>query len=263
MRFDPNTHRVIFDIADVKHPVHQKMLAEEAKVIVGYTRELLLLNLLFTASGHALLMANSGLGKTKIASVMPRIIAGCKTARVQGTPDLLPSSVIGYPIDTADGARVMRPGQVPGGPDGANFLLVDEATRLTPRVWAAFLQMLEEREKTVEDVTEDMADIFVGILTANFPAPGQGTVELPNAAYDRLMFNIQWGYPDLAGLCTITDRAQWLRQPRGERKVLEAVTDLNEIRKLRDEVFQIATAVGPKVVEYIASATAPTRTWTS
>lgn len=254
MQFD-NNHRLVFNVEDVKNRTHRDMLKEEGKVIVGYERELVLLNILFTASGHAILMANSGLGKTKIANVMPLIIEGCKPARVQGTPDALPSSVIGYPIDTADGGRVMRDGQVRGGPDGANFLLVDEGTRFTPRLWAAFLQMLEEREKTVEDVTQAMADVFVGVITCNFPAPGQGTVELPDAAYDRLMFNIQWGYPSLEGLCTITDRAQWLRKPKGEQEVVKHVTDLNQIRAMREEVFQLASAVSPKVIEYIARLT--------
>lgn len=254
MKFD-NNHRMIFDTNDLKHPVHIKMLAEEGKVIVGYQRELVLLNLLFTASGHAILMANSGLGKTKVANVLPRIIDGCRAARTQGTPDALPSSVIGYAIDTADGQRVVRQGQVPGGEDGTNFLLVDEGTRYSPRLWAAFLQMLEEREKTIEDLIVEMPDVFVGVITCNFPAPGQGTVELPDAAYDRLMFNIQWGYPTLEGLTTITERAQDLRKPRGEREVLEPITDLSEIRRMRDEVHQIATGASHSVNDYIARLT--------
>jgi MoxR-like ATPase len=254
MKFD-NNHRWVFDVSDIKNPFHLAMLKEEGKVIVGYERELVLLNMLFTASGHAILMANSGLGKTKIANVLPLIIKGCIPARTQGTPDALPSTVIGYPIDTADGGRVMRPGQVPGGEDGANFLLVDEGTRYTPRLWAAFLQMLEEREKTVEDVTQPMADPFVGVITCNFPAPGQGTVDLPDAAYDRLMFNIQWGYPTLEGLKLIIERAQWLRQPKSEQKLITPVTDLDGIRAMREEVYQIASAVGGNVIDYIARLT--------
>lgn len=254
MRFD-NNGRLIFDIADIKHPVHRKMLAEEGKVIVGYERELVLLNILFMAAGHAVLMANSGLGKTKIAQVLPLIIHGCTPARVQGTPDLLPATVTGYHIDTANGDRILRNGQVPGGEDGANFLLIDEGTRLTPRLWAAFLQMLEEREKTIEDVIQKMADVFVGVITCNFPAPSQGTVELPDAAYDRLMFNIQWGYPSLEGLQEITRRAQQLRKPQGEQEMVTEVTDLNQIRVMRKEVYDLAAAVGPKVIEYIARLT--------
>ena len=251
MKFDSN-HRLVFDINMVKNQVHKAMLAEEGKVIVGYKRELVLINLLFTAAGHAILMANSGLGKTKIAKVMPLIIDGCREARCQGTPDALPSTVIGYPIDTADGQRVWRHGQVPGGPDGANFLLVDEGTRYTPRLWAAFLQMLEEREKTVEDETILMPDLFVGLITCNFPAPGQGTVELPNAAYDRLMFNIQWGYPSLEELTTIVKEAQQLRKPRGEQEMVRKVTSVSQLLAMREEVHQLATGVGPAVCEYIA-----------
>jgi MoxR-like ATPase len=268
MKFD-NKGRLVFDIADIKHPVHKAMLTEEGKVIVGYERELVLINILFVAAGHAVLMANSGLGKTKIAQVIPHIIGGCRPARVQGTPDLLPATVTGYFIDTAEGQRIMRDGQVPGGPDGANFLLVDEGTRLTPRLWAAFLQMLEEREKTVEDFIQKMADVFVSIITCNFPAPSQGTVELPDAAYDRLMFNIQWGYPSLEGLMKITERAQQLRKPQGEAEMVGQVTDLNQIREMRKEVNQLATAVGPKVLEYIARLTYGTNphmdlmTWTA
>ena len=254
MKFD-NNHRMVFDVADIKNRTHLAMLKEEGKVIVGYERELVLLNMLFPANGHAILMANSGLGKTKIAKVMPLIIAGCREARTQGTPDALPSSVIGYPIDTASGERIMRDGQVPGGPNGANFLLVDEGTRYTPRLWAAFLQMLEEREKTVEDFTQPMADPFVGVITCNFPAPGQGTVDLPDAAYDRLMFNIQWGYPTLEGLTKIVERAQWLRKSGGEKEVVRPVTDLAQIRAMQEEVFQLASGVGPRVNDYIARLT--------
>jgi MoxR-like ATPase len=254
MQFDSD-HRMIFDIADVRHPTYAAMLAELAKQIVGYERELLMLSLLFPAGGHALLLANSGLGKTKIASCLPLVIDGLNAARVQGTPDALPSSVIGYPIDTASGERVWRPGQVPGGPEGANFVLVDEGTRFTPRLWAAFLQMLEERKKTVEDRTENMPEVFVGVITANFPAPGQGTVELPDAAYDRLMFNLQWGYPSLEGLKQIVRRAEELREPDSEKKVIHSVTDIAGILKMRAEVKQLASCVPEQVVDYIARLT--------
>jgi MoxR-like ATPase len=199
-------------------------------------------------------MANSGLGKTKIASCLPLIIQGLKAARVQGTPDILPASVIGYPIDTASGARVWRKGQVPGGEDGANFLLVDEATRNTPRLWAAFMQMLEERQKTVEDETQPMADPFVAVLTANFPAPGQGTVELPDACYDRLMFNLQWGYPSLEGLTEITRRADELKD-RHPEKIIQPVTDIATLKQMREVVRQISRAAAPQVCTYIARLT--------
>ena len=253
MKFDSN-HRLVFNIEDVKHPIHRAMLREEAKVIVGYERELLFLNLLFSADGHALLMANSGLGKTMIGTCLPQVISGLKGARVQGTPDLMPSTVVGYSVITAAGDTIWNQGQVPGGDDGANFLLVDEATRLTPRLWAAFLQMLEERRKTVENITFDMPDVFTSVLTANFPAPGQGTVELPDAAYDRLMFNIQWGYPTLEGLKEIARRTAALRERRAEA-IIEPVTDLNGIRKMRAEVKAISGDVPEQVIDYIGRLT--------
>jgi MoxR-like ATPase len=253
MKFDSN-HRLIWDPAYVQHPVFQDMLAEMKKVIVGYERELAMLCTLFTADGHALLMANSGLGKTKIATCLPLIVKGMKVARVQGTPDQLPSTVIGYTVDTADGQRVWRKGQVPGGEDGANLVVVDEATRFTPRVWAAFLQMLEERQKTVEDETQPMPEVFSAILTANFPAPGQGTVELPDATYDRLMFTLQWGYPTLEGLTEITRRADELRD-RHPEKFIGPVTDLAEITRMREEVRAISRTASNEVCDYIARLT--------
>ena len=255
MRFEfDNNQRWIFDQAFIRHPVYGAILKELAKQIVGYERELLMLTMLFPAGGHAIMMANSGLGKTKISNCLPRVISGMKAARVQGTPDAMPSSVIGYPVDTADGSRVWRPGQVPGGPEGTNFVLVDEGTRFTPRLWAAFLQMLEERKKTVEDRTENMPEVFVGVITANFPAPGQGTVELPDATYDRLMLNLQWGYPSLDGMKEIIRRAQNLRKPDSEQ-ILEPVTDLAGILAMRTEVEQLATAASEQVVDYIARLT--------
>jgi MoxR-like ATPase len=254
IKFDEN-HRWLFDINDVNNKTYRQMLAEEAKIIVGYERELLMLNMLFAASGHAVLMANSGLGKTKIANCLPLVVTGLKTARVQGTPDALPSSVIGYAVDTANGERVWRDGQIPGGPDGTHFVLVDEGTRFTPRLWAAFLQLLEERQKTVEDRTQKMPEIFVGVITANFPAPGQGTVELPDAAYDRLMFNLQWGYPTLEGMKEIVRRAGMLRKPDSEKGVIQAVTDVAGILTMRNEVEQLADGASEMVVDYIARLT--------
>jgi MoxR-like ATPase len=99
-----------------------------------------------------------------------------------------------------------------------------------------------------------MADPFVTVLTANFPAPGQGTVELPDACYDRLMFNLQWGYPSLDGLVEITRRTDELKDPHPE-KLIQAVTDVGEILKMREEVRQISRAATDQVCQYIARLT--------
>jgi MoxR-like ATPase len=266
MKFDRN-HRWVFVPADIKHEKFSAMHSELGKEIIGYNRERFMLLTTFTAPGHCLLMANSGLGKTKTAEVLPLIVKGMHAGIVQGTPDKMPASITGFNVVLQDGTVKWYEGELVSGPEGVNWLLIDESTRLTPRVWAALLQAMEGRKKTVEGQTYHMAPIFVVCLTANFPAPGEGTVELPNAVYDRILYNIQWGYPDDDGYEALIDRAQDLKLSDMDKEELRAkgllkakehatgVITMEELVEMRWDCYRLAKSVtrdtNPDMVRYI------------
>jgi len=247
MQFDHN-HRWIFDQSLIRHQVYKDVLTELARVIVGYEWELLQICLLFPAGGNAIMMTDSGLGKTLIASCLPKVIGGLSPARLDGTPDAMPSSITGYFVESEDGTQKYRDGQVP---KGTNLLHLDEGTRYGGRCWAAFMRILEEKAKTVEGHTVEMGEIFTGLVTANFPEPGEGTVDLPRAAYDRFMLLLNWGYPPLERGKELIRRAWRLRAPKAEQ-ILEEKTTVEVFLKIRAEIREIAKAVAEDVVDYTA-----------
>jgi MoxR-like ATPase len=150
--------------------------------------ELALVSLL--AEGHLLIDDVPGVGKTELAKALARSTGG-RFARIQGTPDLLPSDVTGAAVyDRVTGTVSFRPGPV-----FADVVLVDELNRAAPKTQSALLQVMQERQVTVEDTTHDVGRPFLVIATMN-PSDHIGTYELPEAQLDRFMLSISIGYPD-------------------------------------------------------------------
>ena len=168
---------------------------ETARVIVGQDDivEQLLTSLL--CKGHCLLVGVPGLAKTLLVSTLGRIL-GLKFQRIQFTPDLMPSDIVGSEIlQTADdGSREFK---FAPGPIFANLLLADEINRTPPKTQAALLEAMQEKQVTVNGITRRLEEPFTVFATQN-PIEHEGTYPLPEAQLDRFFFELRIGYPTIA-----------------------------------------------------------------
>src|SRR3954463_15973669 len=170
--------------------VSNRLLDEVEKAVVGKrdALELLLLGLL--ADGHVLIQDNPGLAKTLMARSFASV-TGLRFARVQFTPDLMPSDVTGSAIyDQRSGDVRFQPG-----PIFTNILLGDEINRAPPKTQAALLEAMQERQVTSEDGSRTLERPFLVLATQN-PIEFEGTYPLPEAQLDRFLLRISVGYPD-------------------------------------------------------------------
>src|ERR1700759_1606350 len=164
------------------------ILDELERMVVGRRRALELVLIGILAGGHVLLEDLPGLGKTLIARSFARVL-GLEFARIQFTPDLLPSDVIGAPLyDQRSGEMVFRPGPV-----FTQLLLADEINRTPPKTQAALLEAMGEGQVSVDGVTRLLPQPFVVLATDN-PIEYEGTYELPEAQLDRFVMRLRLGY---------------------------------------------------------------------
>src|SRR5439155_8806843 len=131
---------------------------------------------------------------------------GLTFARVQGTPDLLPSDVLGASLLEGDHFRFV------GGPIFTNVLLVDEINRATPRTQSALLEAMQEGQVSIEGETRLLPDPFLVLATQN-PIELEGTFALPEAQLDRFLVRIRLGYPDRVGERRIASRYRSSAEP--------------------------------------------------
>ncbi|HEX5395917.1 MAG TPA: MoxR family ATPase [Candidatus Limnocylindria bacterium] len=190
------------------------------------------------ANGHALVEDVPGVGKTLLTRAFSRAL-GLGFARVQGTPDLLPSDVLGASLLEGGSFRF-----VPG-PIFTNVLLVDEINRATPRTQSALLESMEEGQATIEGETRPLPDPFLVLATQN-PVELEGTFALPEAQLDRFAVRIRMGYPDQADERRIAGRFRASAQPLD---AVEPIADAARLLALRDEVRQVT--VSDEVADYL------------
>ena len=168
----------------------QQLEKNIARVIVGKTAQAELVLTALLAGGHILLEDVPGTGKTTMAKALAKSL-DCGFARVQFTPDLLPSDITGMRIyDQKQGSFTFIKG-----PAFTNILLADEINRATPRTQSALLECMEERQISEGGVTYPLEAPFLVIATQN-PVESQGTFPLPEAQLDRFLIRISLGYPD-------------------------------------------------------------------
>jgi MoxR-like ATPase len=160
------------------------------------------------AGGHALVEDVPGVGKTLLARAFARAL-GMSFARVQGTPDLLPTDVTGSSVLDRGEFRFIP------GPVFANVLLVDEINRATPRTQSALLEAMQERQVSAEGQTRPLPDPFLVLATQN-PIELEGTFALPEAQLDRFLLRISMGYPDEDAERRIARRHQASAEPLDE-----------------------------------------------
>jgi MoxR-like ATPase len=180
--------------------------------------------LCLVAEGHLILEDFPGVGKTMLAKAMARSL-NASFARLQFTPDLLPSDVTGVNVfDQRANAFEFKPGPV-----FANLLLVDEINRASPKTQAALLECMQEQQVTVDGVSYELARPFMVMATQN-PIEYEGTYPLPEAQLDRFTLRVAIGYPPLA------EEARMLTEQTGEPPLekLEPVADATDAVDLAD-----------------------------
>jgi MoxR-like ATPase len=169
------------------------------------------------SGGHALLVGLPGLAKTKLVETMG-IVLGLEARRIQFTPDLMPSDIVGQAIlDGTEGAPRFRFRE---GPVFTQLLLADEINRTPPKTQAALLEAMEERQVTADGVTRALPDPFVVVATQN-PIEHEGTYPLPEAQLDRFLMKIVVDYPSFGEEAAVVGRSLGEEAVVRERLTLE------------------------------------------
>ena len=216
-----------------------RLMREIAKIFVGKEEQIRLILMSVFSGGHVLLDDLPGSGKTTLIKTMSRAL-GCEFRRVQFTPDLLPSDIIGMTIyDTRSGDfRVVR------GPIFTNILLADEINRAIPRTQAALLEAMEEEQVTIDNESMSLPAPFFVMATQN-PVERESTFQLPAAQLDRFFLKLSLGFPDRA------EEVRMLSELGDEIDygIVDVVTNPDELMALRDEIA--AVYVSESVKDYI------------
>jgi MoxR-like ATPase len=218
------------------------------QAIIGKREAVELVLFALLADGHVLIEDLPGLGKTLLARSFAQVCA-MDFARIQFTPDLIPSDITGASIyDRSSGSFTFEPG-----PIFTNILLADEINRAPGKTQAALLEGMEERQVTLENQTRRLGSPFLVLATQN-PIEYEGTYPLPEAQLDRFLVRITIGYPsEDAERDILLDRSR----RRSERIELEPVCDRQTLRAMQAAVEQVHVA--PPLAEYAVAIARATR----
>lgn len=221
----------------------QQLAANIGQQIVGKDRPIQLVLTALLAGGHVLLEDVPGVGKTMLAKSLAKSIDG-KFQRIQCTPDLLPSDITG--------TNIWNPGSrefefIPG-PVFTNILLADEINRATPRTQSALLEVMEERQVTLDGQSRPVAAPFFVIATQN-PIESYGTFVLPEAQMDRFTISLSLGYPGAS------EELQMLQNLAAGVTVgnIEPCISLAQLQSLQQECQQVKVdkAIGQYIVDLV------------
>jgi len=223
--------------------VFNRLEAEVQKVIVGHhdlIREILIA---FFAGGHVLLEGVPGLGKTLLVKALTHAL-GMSFKRIQFTPDLMPSDIVGTEVLTDTSGR--REFQFKKGPIFAHVVLADEINRATPKTQSAVLEAMEERQVTVFGESHVLASPFIVLATQN-PIELEGTYPLPEAQLDRFFFKLLVMPPAPPELREILKRTTGAEIPDAGRVLPDDNGDLvNAMKQLLRQVM-----IAPPIEDYV------------
>ena len=214
------------DVAELK----DKIVHEVEKAIIG-KRDLLekVITAVFV-NGHVLFEDNPGLGKTALVKCLAKAL-GLEFKRIQFTPDLLPSDIVGGYIFNKEKGEF----QLQKGPVFANIILADEINRASPKTQSALLEAMEEQQITIEGQKMSLPEPFVVFATQN-PIEAEGTFPLPEAQLDRFIMKLSVGYPSLE------DEQKILSNRRNRKKEefdINQVTNLESILKAKQKIENV------------------------
>jgi MoxR-like ATPase len=223
----------------------EQALFEIRRVIAGQDMMLERVLVCLLAQGHLLIEGVPGLAKTLTIKTTAGVLGGT-FSRIQFTPDLVPSDLVG--------TRIYRPGEgtfdTELGPVFCNFLLADEINRAPAKVQSALLEVMQERQVTIGHTTYPVPDPFLVMATQN-PIESEGTYPLPEAQVDRFMLKVVIGYPEHDEELTVVQR-QLVDQPQ-----LRQALSLDDLRRLQRAVFDVY--VDPSLVTYAVDIATATR----
>ena len=233
--------------------LNERMLAireEIGKVIIGQYKMLDLLMIGLLCDGHILIEGVPGVAKTLTAKLVAKII-DVDFSRIQFTPDLMPSDVVGTSVfNPKEGEFYFKPGPV-----FSNIILIDEINRAPAKTQAALFEVMEERQVTVDGVTHEMRFPFIILATQN-PVEQEGTYRLPEAQLDRFIFKIDVQYPTLQEEIGILNNQHGNTQAELLKKVnkIVSISDIQEYRSIIQSII-----VEPRLIEFIAKIVVETR----
>ena len=229
----------------------EELRQQISQVIVGQSENIDLLLTAVLANGHVLLEGVPGVAKTLLARLLSKLI-DAKFSRVQFTPDLMPSDVLGtnvFNMKTSDF-------DFHAGPVFADIVLVDEINRAPAKTQAALFEVMEEKQVSIDGTTYKMDDLFTIIATQN-PVEQEGTYKLPEAQLDRFLMKITMGYP------SVTEEEQIMQLHQGNLDFvklsdIEPVITKEELTYLRRNINKVY--IDPTLVNYIVNIVQQTRT---
>ena len=230
------------DLAGLQEAVNS-IHTEIKKVIVGQDEMIKLLLAALLADGHVLIEGVPGVAKTMTAKLMARSVdAGF--SRIQFTPDLMPSDVLGTPVFNPKEVAF----EFKKGPIFSNIVLVDEINRAPAKTQSALLEVMEERQATVDGKTYPMAAPFMVLATQN-PVEQEGTYRLPEAQLDRFLFKIIVPYPSEAEEITILKKFHEMGNAQA-LEMIKPVLSSQKILVVRQQVKSLI--IEEKLIQFIA-----------
>ena len=223
---------------------------EIGRVIVGQYKMVDLLMIGLLCDGHLLIEGVPGVAKTLTAKLMAKIV-DVGFSRIQFTPDLMPSDVLGTSVFNPKAAEF----QFKRGPIFSNIILIDEINRAPAKTQSALFEVMEERQVTIDGVTHAMDFPFMVLATQN-PIEQEGTYRLPEAQLDRFLFKIDVKYPSLSEEISILTN----QHAQTQNTLLDNVSKIlsaKQIDQYKQTIHSII--IEPKLVEFIAKIVNETR----
>jgi len=238
-------HRSDVEAADALKQAYQQIRTEIGKVIVGQDEVVKFILISIFSNGHCLLVGVPGLAKTLLVQTVSQVL-DLDFNRIQFTPDLMPSDIIGSEILGEDRNFKFIPGPV-----FSNIILADEINRTPPKTQAALLEAMQEKAVTAAGVTHKLAQPFFVLATQN-PIEQEGTYPLPEAQLDRFMFKVSLNYPSFA------EEVQVVRNTTSTHKQ-EVTKQLNAEQIIYFQNLVRNIPVADNVLEYAVKLVAKTR----